>query len=332
MKNKDIKLLFLAKYAPQSITSVLPSGIHDSLYAQYHYDIYRILYEEFETLVSINEINEYVKNKPSVDFVFSLYNRMPFKNSEIFVSSLSEYYKIPYLGASPNIRAIAEGKHLAKLTALYAGIPTAKWVVCNVGDRFPIINFDGPYFVKPRFGATSIGVNSSCLCFDTYSAIERTEFFHSQNLDVIIEQYIEGTSITVPVLNNFKDTLVLPYVIEQSTLEYNIITYEQKRKIKTGLSRIVNTDNQMQLIVNNYAMNFWEYVQPLDYTRIDFIINKNNIPYFIEFNICCNLGKYSAINLAAKSKNISYEALIHNITYSSLYRQNLINTFFGKKF
>lgn len=331
MKNKDIKLLFLAKYAPKSINSPIPNDIHDTIYAQYHYDIYKILHEEFETVVSVSDIDEYVKNKPSVDFVFSLYNRMPFNNSEIFVSSLSEYYKIPYLGASPNVRAIAEDKHLAKLTALYAGIPTAKWVVCNVGDSFPIVSFDGPYFVKPRFGATSIGINNLCMCFDIDSAIERTEFLHSQNLDVIIEQYIEGTSITVPILNNFKNTLVLPYVIEQSTHEYNIITYEQKRKIKTGLSRMVNTDNNMQHIINKYAIKFWEYVQPLDYTRMDFIINKNNIPYFIEFNICCNLGKHAAINLAANSKNISYEALIHNITYSSLHRQNLVNTFFGKQ-
>lgn len=330
MKNKDIKLLFLAKYAPQSINSPIPSGIHDTIYAQYHHDIYKILHEEFETVISMSDINEYANNKPPVDFVFSLYNRMPFKNSEIFVSSLSEYYKIPYLGASPNVRAIAEDKHLAKLTAFYAGIPTAKWTVCNVGDSFPIISFDGPYFVKPRFGATSIGINNLCVCFDIDSAIERTEFFHSQNLDVIIEQYIEGTSITVPILNNFKKTLILPYVIEQSTLEYNIITYEQKRKIKTGLSRMVNTDNSMQHIINKYAIKFWEYVQPLDYTRMDFIIDKNYIPHFIEFNICCNLGKHAAINLAANSKNISYEALINNITYSSLYRQNLINTFFGK--
>lgn len=331
MKNKDIKILFLAKYAPYSIDSPIPEGIHDTIYAQYHHDIYKILYEEFNTIVSINDINEYSRCKPDVDFVFSLYNRMSFKNSEVFVSSLSEYYKIPYLGATPNIRAVAEDKHLAKLTAFYAGIPTAKWVVCNVGDSFPSIEFDGPYFIKPRFGATSMGINNLCVCFDIDSVIERTNFFHMQNLDVIIEQYIEGTSITVPVLNNFKNTLVLPYVIEHSATPYNIITYEQKRKIKTGLSRIVNTDSDMQQIIRKHALKFWEYVQPLDYTRIDFIIDKNNIPHFIEFNICCNLGKHAAINLAANSKNITYEALINNITYSSLYRQNLIDTFFGKE-
>lgn len=330
MKNKDIKLLFLAKYAPKSINSPIPNDIHDTVYAQYHHDIYKILYDEFETIVSMSDINEYVNKKPYVDFVFSLYNRMPFRNSEIFVSSLSEYYKIPYLGATPNVRAIAEDKHLAKLTALYAGIPTTRWSVCNVGDNFPAISFDGPYFVKPRFGATSIGINNMSFCLDIDSVHERINYFHSKNLDVIIEQYIEGTSVTVPILNNFNNTLVLPYIIERSTLEHNIITYEQKRKIKTGLSRVVNTDNNMQDIINKYALKFWEYIQPLDYTRIDFIIDKNNKPYFIEFNICCNLGKHAAINLAANAKNISYEALINNITYSSLYRQNLINTFCGK--
>lgn len=39
---------------------------------------------------------------------------MPFRNSEIFISSVAEYYKIAYLGARPNIRALAEDKHLSK--------------------------------------------------------------------------------------------------------------------------------------------------------------------------------------------------------------------------
>lgn len=42
MKNNDIRILFLAKYAPDSINSPLPSGIEDTLYAEYHYDIYNI--------------------------------------------------------------------------------------------------------------------------------------------------------------------------------------------------------------------------------------------------------------------------------------------------
>lgn len=331
MKNKDIKIMFLAKYAPKTINSKLPLDVEDIVYAQYHYDIFKILYNEFDNVISICDINKFAQSKPNVDYIFSLYNRMPFKNSEIFVSSLSEYYKLAYLGATPNIRSIAEDKHLAKVQAFYMGFSTPKWFVCDVGNKITSIPFEGPYFVKPRFGASSKGVDSTCFCSDIDSVIDKIKYFHIQNVDAIIEQYIEGTSITVPVLNNFGETKVLPFIIESSTNKHNIITYEQKRKIESGLYRSINNDKQMQNIIENLAIKFFHSVQPLDYTRLDFIIDNNNIPHFIEFNVCCNLGKHAAINMSANSINITYEELIHNIIYSSLFRQKLIDSSCGKK-
>lgn len=323
--------MFLAKYAPKSINSELPSGIKDIVYANYHYDIYKILYNEFDNIISISDINEFAHHKPNVDYIFTLYNRMPFRNSEIFVSSVAEYYKLAYLGATPNVRSIAEDKHLAKIQALYLGLSTPKWFVCNVGNDVSNIPFKGPYFVKPRFGASSKGVDSTCFCLDINSLTKKVKYFHAKNIDTIIEQYIEGTSITVPVLNNFGETLVLPYIIEYSNNAYNVITYAQKRKIELGLNRVVNNNIQMQNKIKEISQKFFHSVQPLDYCRIDFIIDSNNVPYFIEFNVCCNLGKHAAINLSANNINISYEALINNIIYSSLFRQKLINTSCGKK-
>lgn len=58
---------------------------------------------------------------------------------------------------------------------------------------------------------------------------------------------------------------------------------------------------------------------------MDFIIDKSGIPYFIEFNVCCNLGKHAAINLSAQSIGISYENLICNIITSSMKRQHIID-------
>lgn len=80
--------------------------------------------------------------------------------------------------------------------------------------------------------------------------------FYSKNIDIIIEQYIKGTSITVPILNNFGNTKVLPFIIEQSNYNYNIITYKQKRKITGGLSRIVNADLQLQKILMKFHLCF----------------------------------------------------------------------------
>ena len=74
-------------------------------------------------------------------------------------------------------------------------------------------------------------------------------------------------------------------------------------------------------------------VQPLDYTRFDYIVEeKSGTPYFLEFNVCCNLGEHSTISQAAKYLGIKYKELIANITFSSLYRWELLDETFGKEF
>lgn len=50
-----------------------------------------------------------------MDYVFSLMNRFAMSRPEIFISSYCEFIQIPYLGAPPNIRAIAEDKLLTKM-------------------------------------------------------------------------------------------------------------------------------------------------------------------------------------------------------------------------
>ena len=119
MEPKDIRILYLAHYAPATPDAPLPTGVRDLVYAEYHFKVFQILKKVFPLTVSCCDPGIMLHSDLSVDYIFSLYNRMPFRNSEVFVSSVAEYHNIPYLGARPNIRALAEDKHLAKMMAKY---------------------------------------------------------------------------------------------------------------------------------------------------------------------------------------------------------------------
>ena len=161
MNPENFRILFLAHYAPDSVTSPIPSGIKDVSYAQYHLRVFQVLKKLFPQTRSSRSPEIMLQKNVDVDYIFSLYNRMPFRNSEVFVSAVAEYHKIPYLGASPNIRALAEDKHLAKMMARYAGVDTPAWQVYNIGGPLQPPDFNPPYFCKPRFGAASIGITES---------------------------------------------------------------------------------------------------------------------------------------------------------------------------
>lgn len=319
-KFENYKILFLAHYAPDK-NQIIPK--EHIVYAKYHKKVYEIIKKNFKNSICSSDYSLILNPPKDIDFIFSLYNRMPFNNSEIFISSVAEFYKIPYLGASPNIRALAEDKHLAKMMAQHCDIPTANWEVFNVNDEITPVKFYPPYFVKPRFGAASKFINESSLCETWEEAKLQIKKLHSINIDAIVEEFIDGIYYTSPVLNNFNSPIYLPIVQELSSLKGNIASYEQKRKIMPGLIRKVNDNINLDKKIQSYSRKMFECIQPLDYTRFDYIVDKNGKIYFLEFNVCCNLGEHSTVSQAAIYKNISYEELLLNIIHSSFKRNKL---------
>lgn len=320
-KFEDYKILFLAHYAPDKDIMDIPN--EHIVYAEYHKKVYKIIKKNFKNAICSSDYSLILNPPKDIDFIFSLYNRMPFNNSEIFISSIAEFYKIPYLGASPNIRALAEDKHLAKMMSQHCGVPTPNWKVFNVNDEIIPVKFKPPYFVKPRFGAASKYINESSLCETWEDARLKIKELHSINIDTIVEEFIDGFYYTSPVLNNFNSPIYLPTIQEISSLKGNIASYEQKRKIMPGLIRKINDDIILNREIQNYSKKMFECVQPLDYTRFDYIVDKKGKIYFLEFNICCNLGEHSTVSQAADYKNITYEKLLLNIIHSSFKRNKL---------
>ena len=325
MQERDLRILFLAKFAPNAEEDYpLATEKSDGIYAQYHYDIYQILKGICPKTICAHDANILFEKSASYDFVFTLLNRAPYRNSEIFVSALLEYFSIPYLGARPNIRALAEDKHLAKMAAKYAGLSTPEWITIDTDD---IVSFKepfvGPYFVKPRFGASSAYIDESSIANCWEDARKKIIELQRYNLDVIVEKFVDGIFYSVPIYFNDSVAIHLPSVKEKSILKGNVVTYRQKRKLDAGLIRTINLDKILEAELVRQSDAFLKLIAPIDYTRMDFIITPKTIE-FIEFNVCCNLGQQSAFCISANSVGLSQADLVTQIFRNSLKRQKVI--------
>lgn len=323
--NQQLRLAFVAKYTPPlgSTTPIFATN-ENAVYSKYHYDIYSILRRHFPFLVTGTNAAFIQENHERIDYVFSLVNRSAYRNSEIFISSLAEYYKLPYLGARPNIRALAEDKHLAKVMAEHCGIPTAKWITADIGDPpDDIAPFPGPYFVKPRFGASSKFIDEESICPNWKDVQMRTAFLHKNGVDAIIEEFILGVFYSSPIIVRNGVPVVLPPVREESTLRGNVVTYGQKRKVEAGLTRTIETNPKLTKEISDASQKIAHFIRPFDYARIDYMVGPLGLT-FLEFNICCNLGIQSAFVQSAQAIGISHEDLIISILQESLSRQNIL--------
>ncbi len=311
-----MNILFFAKYAKGNANN-LPE---DEVYWNYHQDIYKILKSTGNTIVPCNDFNELMLIK-DIDYIFTLYNKADFRNSEIFVSEFAEYLRIPYLGARPNIRAISEDKCCAKMLSQYLNVPTPIWKKFDCGQAiYPeSLSFKPPYFIKPRFGGSSKFISKDSIAMSYEQLKAQVKYLYQKNNDIIVEQYIEGTVYTVPLILNSKlEPVVLPPIKEES--DCIVSTYLQKRQVQGGLKRSISNDTKINNLLKQAVLKIYEFIAPIDYARFDFIVC-NGIPYFIEFNLCCNLGRKAAIALSASSSGIQYETMIKNIVANSIKRQ-----------
>src|SRR5688500_280983 len=99
----ELRVMFIARHARGT------GEVHqvDGNHAVYHHEITSVLQGLFRNLTVGNRYVDLFE-KPDVDFIFSLLNRGGFLNSEMLAPLLATRHGIPFLGASPILRGLAD--------------------------------------------------------------------------------------------------------------------------------------------------------------------------------------------------------------------------------
>lgn len=182
------RILFLARHAPVAPAYACAAFFGDGGYPAYYHRIWRVLTDLGYRVTTANQCRALYRHAPDIDLVFSLYNRMPIDNPEIFVASTCEFLHLPHVGAKPNIRALAEDKWIAKNFARSIGLPVAEGATYSRAEELKTPPaFAGPYFVKNRFGAASEGISEQSIQDDWAGASRVAEGFFARGMSVLVE-------------------------------------------------------------------------------------------------------------------------------------------------
>ncbi len=313
------RILYLARFAPDDPVYEMKADGVLSGYAEYHFNLYKALTEIGYAVTSSSKPYAAWTAGGNVDFVFSMLNRMPFRNPEIHVPSVCEYLRLPYLGAPPNIRALAEDKYLSKLAFRALGLPVAEGRAYARGQPAPPPAFRGPYFVKDRFGAASEGITADCLQEDWEGAARIVRRLHEQGRDVLVEAYCPGIDVTVPVIGH-DPYLLLGHVSPCSDKAGNILTEDLKADDHLG-NQLVDVGGVKAAIEDDVAA-LWQALGPIDYFRVDYRWDpETGKRQVLEINICCYLGRHGALCLAGQEWGFSRSDILAHVVEYSLARQ-----------
>lgn len=318
----SLRVMFIAKHAKWE------GGLHgeDGNHAVYHAEMRETLRGLGLNLV-VEDRYEVLFDRPDVDFVFPLLNRGGFLNSEMLLPLLCTKHGIPYLGASPIVRGLADDKHLSKMTAVARGVPTLPWAIyrrgapidqdqCPAGDRLVI---------KPNASSASWGVGDA---YDWTAARTQIARIQAEGHDAIVEPFLNGDDVEVCVITINGEPVILPLMLNQQTDPTLLRTYNEKRDLvdRGDKYRLIPfVDPHWQSLVTDMTKEMIKEFQPFDYGRFEFRLDQETGQlHFMEVNLSCNLWSQKTISRAAGLAGFSHTELIETILCEAFRRCGLI--------
>jgi D-alanine-D-alanine ligase len=190
------------------------------------------------------------------------------------------------------------------------GIKTATSYYLNKGDTIntnEIVKKVGlPCFVKPNKAGSSFGISKVKTEAELPIAIE---IAYKEDNEIIIESFLDGTEVSVGVINYKGIVTVLP--ITEIVSENDFFDYEAKYLGKSQEITPARISDEMTQKVGSIAKRAYEVLKMKGFSRSEFIIVDNE-PHMLEMNTIPGLTTESLIPQQAKAAGISLEDLFTN--------------------
>lgn len=322
LKQEDkarLKVLFIAKHAMSDGSRDEEDGDH-AVYHCHVRDTLRGLGLDLEIANSAAALHD----KPRVDFVFSLLNRAGYFNSEMAIPLLCEQHRLAYLGASPIQRGLADDKHLMKRAARSLGVKTADWVVIRRHQplELPAGFPQSDLIVKPNASSASWGIRHVHSVEELWDAVR---YLHDQGHDAIIEPFMEGIDIELPVIAGPQPQFLplMRFDHDPQAIRY----YEEKRGLAESAAKLVQElDQDVIDRAQEMSAPLVAELFPFDYGRFEMRYNEATGEIsFLEVNIQCNIWEPRVLGSSARLAGLSYPDLLETIIAHSMLRQGVVD-------
>ena len=263
-----------------------------------------------------------------VDIVFNIAEgRGNHCSREAQIPSVLEMLGIPYTGSDPQCLAVCLDKPVTKKLVAAEGIITPKWLTITSGQELRTVSWEGfpfPAIVKPAHEGSSKGIRLSSLAYHVHQAEEEAgRILDYYRQPVMIEEFIDGDEVTVGIIGNHTPGIVgIMRVVPRRKNGHFLYSVEVKRDYLNLVDYEcpAHLDPQVMGKLAESSLKVFKALGCRDFSRIDFRVNPEGIPYFIEINPLPGLGTYSDLIIMAKMMGWKYEEVIGAVLDAALDR------------
>ena len=233
-----------------------------------------------------------------------------------------ELLGIPYTGSGVLASAMAMDKGVSKRLFAAAGIPTPRYQLLQGqvgwGDKVQhniLDEFEPPFVVEPSTQGSTIGLTIVQEAAELAAALEKA---FAYDTEVLVEEFIDGSELTVGVLGGKKPE-ALP-VIE--IVPYSGV-YDYHAKYTKGATEYyvpARIDAETARHVKAVAVEAFRVLGCSGVARTDIRLDPSNHPYVLEVNTIPGMTETSLVPKAAAAAGLSFPDLCERILLMTVER------------
>lgn len=293
------------------------------------YNPYRVLIlKQKWVLVDDNE-NEHPINKHdfsaevngnhiSFDAVFNAIHGTPGENGVIL--AYFDLIGLKHTSAPFYQMALTFNKRDTLSVVKQYGIPAATSVYLNKGDEINTTNIIEkvglPCFVKPNGAGSSFGISKVYTQEELIPAIEKA---YKEDSEILIESFLDGTEVSVGVIQYEGETKVLP--ITEIVSDNDFFDYKAKYEGESQEITPARLTASQEKSVNEIAKRVYEILNMSGFSRSEYIL-VNDVPHFLEMNTVPGLTEASILPQQANHAGISLTDLFGNAIEMALINES----------
>jgi len=173
-----------------------------------------------------------------------------------------------------------------------------------------VLENEKSYFVKPKYGEDSIGVDEMSKCNGVEDVSKKFESLLSKGLTPIVEEYIDGMEVTTAIINNQEDNPQVYSAFVKPNNNFGFHTSETKRNYDFTPHRC--SDENLKEI----CLKAFKAIGATHYIRIDSRIC-NGVPYIIDINMIAGLNRKGYMAKCLEVNGVDYFDFIRMVVKSA---------------
>ncbi|MBI3322704.1 MAG: ATP-grasp domain-containing protein [Candidatus Omnitrophica bacterium] len=265
-----------------------------------------------------------------VDLAFNIAEGFEGVAREARVPALLEILGIPYTGSGVLALALAMDKAKSKHLFRALGIPTPNFQLFQDADDPVDPKLKYPLIVKPNCEGSAKGISASSVVWDEAALRAQVRHvFREYAQEILVEEYIEGTELTVGILGADQILPVLEIDFKNCGRSGEFF-YSWRMKEFQG-NKEMHLDPQFwcparlsPAVTQAVQAVAWKAARALgtrDIARVDIRLSSDGIPYVLEVNPLPGLDpEESNLPVMVRAAGLPYEALIQRLVNLAIQR------------